>query len=88
MTASERLGHPYLGLMGPAEGAFAITADSANELEFVTRALYVGTGGDLHVLMQNGDEVTLVNLPGGFNYPYRVRKVFADSTATDLVGLY
>lgn len=88
VIAQDRVGHPYPGLSAPAEGAEAITPSNTDELTYVTRAIYIGTGGDLHVLMANGDEVTFTNLPGGFNQPYRVRKVFADSTATDLIGLY
>lgn len=88
MVAAQRLGHPYLGLMGPAEGAAAITTSDSAELTYVTRAIYVGTAGDLHVVMDDGSEVTFSGMAGGVIYPLRVRQVFTDSTATDLVGLY
>lgn len=77
------------GLDSPARGAFAITPDNNNDVTFVTRGIYVGTGGDLAVIMASGDAVTFTGLMGGTIYPLRVSRVKSTgSTASSLVGLY
>ena len=76
------------GLSAPASAAETITPSDTLELEFTTRALFVGQDGDVVVTMKSGDNVTLRNLQGGVVYPLRVTHVLATgTTATDLVGL-
>jgi hypothetical protein len=75
-------------LTSPASGGFTITPLADTDLETITRALYVGTGGTLAVVLQWGQTVTLVNVPDGALLPIRVRRVLPASTATDLVGFY
>lgn len=54
--------------------------------------LYIGVGGDVHVLTAGGDDVTFYSLPGGSFVPVHVAKVFATGTnasniiALDMVG--
>lgn len=75
-------------LHSPAESADAITPSDADNLPNFTRAIYVGTAGNLRVEMVGGQTVTFSNLQGGVLYPIRVRKVFAtDTTAGALLGL-
>ena len=74
-------------LTSPASDGFAIAPDDANDLPQVTRALYVGLGGDLVVRMQSGSEVTLRSVPSGALLPLRVVRVKVASTASQLVGL-
>lgn len=75
-------------LSGPATGGFEITADDDNELPEVTRALYVGVGGNLALVMQSGAQVILRNVAAGSVLPVRVARVLASgSTAGGLVGL-
>jgi hypothetical protein len=83
---------PYADLVpatdGPLVGGFAVTPAAA-ELPVVTRALMVGGGGDVAVLMRNGDALTLPGLQPGAVYPIRVVRVLAvGTTATGIVGLY
>lgn len=74
----------------PAIGAVAITASDSTDLAQPIRGIYVGTSssGTLHVLMRNGDEVTFKNVTQGVLYSLEVKRVFTDSTATDLIGVY
>lgn len=73
----------------PVTNAFAVTPHNTNELTFVTRALYVGTGGDVKVTMQDSGTVTFVAVPTGTTLPIRVKVVFATGTAaTDILALY
>jgi len=83
---------PYADLVpatdGPLVGGFAVTPAAA-DLPFVTRALMVGGGGDVAVVMRNGDTVTLPGLQPGALYPVRVARVLvAGTTATGILGLY
>lgn len=77
-------------VMMPAANAFAITPDNEEELEFVTRGIYVGTAGDLAVVLAGDSEaVTFVSLVAGVIHPLRVRQVLATGTdAEDIVGVY
>lgn len=75
-------------LSSPPGAAEEITPNDSQELGVVTRAIYVGGGGDLRVRLISGDTVTLTGVKGGVLYPMRVTHVLAtDTTATNLVGL-
>lgn len=51
--------------------------------------LYVGTGGNLHVLTHGGDDVVFANVVGGTFLPVQVIKVFASGTAaSNIVALW
>ncbi len=76
------------GLTAPAAAADMITPSDTEELESVTRAIYLGLDGDLNVVMKSGDTVLLRNLQGGVFYPLRVKQILATgTTAVDIVGL-
>lgn len=77
-----------IGLSAPATRAEAIVPDDTADLGAVTRALYVGQGGDLRVTMVSGQTLVLANMQGGAIYPLRIRRVHATGTlASDIVGL-
>ena len=76
-------------LMAPASNCFAIIPDDATDLVEVTKALYVGTGGDvvLRAVDAAGD-TTFRNLQDGSTLDVRVSAVRATgTTAGDMVGL-
>lgn len=76
-------------LTSPPENAHAIFPDDAADLPHVTRALYVGGGGDVAVRMMGGGEAVFRNLQAGSLIPIRVERVLAaGTTAGDLVGLW
>jgi hypothetical protein len=78
----------YGSVTAPAAGAFAITtSDTGN---FYATALYVGTGGDVKVDMEDTDDTAIVfsNVPAGTVLPIRVKRVYATgTTASNIVGL-
>lgn len=75
------------GLTSPAEDAFVITPDDANDLANSTRAIYVGVSGSLKVTTVKGTTVTFDNVPVGV-MPVRARRVWSNGTsAGSLVGL-
>ena len=76
------------GLTSPPLYGFAITPDDAQDLPRPTRALMVGSPGDVRVTLISGDALVLPSLIPGAQYALRVRRVHAnDTTATQIVGL-
>ena len=76
-------------LTSPPEHAVAITPDDDTPLTHVTRALFVGTGGDVAVVMTGSGSVKLANVPSGTLLPIRVERVLATgTTAGNIVGLW
>lgn len=73
----------------PASHAAAITPSDDADLTFATRAIYVGTTGDLTVILRDDTApVTLKSAAVGY-HPIQARRVMAtDTTATNLVALY
>jgi hypothetical protein len=75
--------------MTPSDNCFAITPDDLNELPYLTKAVYIGSDGDLVACV--GDSTTPVtfrNLVAGSVLDIRVRIVkLSGTTAGDLVGL-
>lgn len=73
----------------PAQNCFVIVPDDAAELLSVTKAIYVGTEGDI-TLRAAGDTspVTFRNVPAGFILDVRASAVHATgTTAADIVGM-
>lgn len=70
----------------PATTGFAITASDSTQIK--TRAIYVGTGGNLNVQFVLGNSVLLSNVQAGSVLPLSVLRVMStNTTASDLVGL-
>jgi len=84
----DRYSSTFANLSSPAIDAFDVTPDDATDLPEVTRAIYIGVGGDLAIVTKEGGAVTLANLQAGTVLPLRVRAVRATgSTAQNIVGL-
>lgn len=76
-------------LESPASGAAAISPSDNVDLPHVTRAIYVGGGGDLAVTMKDGGNATFKNMVGGTVIAIRAARVLvAGTTVTDIVGMY
>ena len=77
-------------LYDPASKAVAVTPSDANELDIATRMLYVGTTGDVAVVLVNDTTpVIFKNVQKGTTLRIRVRQVMAtDTNATDIVALH
>lgn len=81
--------HTTPGLTSPAIDGGMIVPDDGDDLTHVTRAIYVGTGGQIAAQLASGSMVTLAAVPSGMLLPLRVRKVMATGTsAGDLVALW
>ncbi len=75
--------------IAPAQDCFNIIPDDNGELAKVTKALYIGTGGDVVVRASRADtDVVFRNVPSGYILDIRASAVRANgTTATDLIGL-
>ncbi|MFA7585210.1 MAG: hypothetical protein WCY11_03305 [Novosphingobium sp.] len=73
----------------PASACFAIVPSDSLDLATVTKAIYVGTGGDVVLCPLNGTvDVTFRNVPDGGILDVRARAVRSSgTTAADIVGL-
>ncbi|WP_299327625.1 hypothetical protein [Parasphingopyxis sp.] len=73
----------------PASTAVAVTPNDSTALARTTKALYVGTVGDVAVKMRDsGNTVTFPNVQTGSILPVRVTHVMStNTTASDIVAL-
>lgn len=73
----------------PAHSAAAVTTSDSAVIP-VTRALYIGTAGNITVTMAvDGTSVLFVGVQGGTLLPLQVTRVYATgTTATNIVALY
>jgi len=84
----DRFEYNSAGLDAPAGHGFAIVPHDSDELSEVTRALYVGSAGNLALVLASGAAVTLTGVAGGAILPLRVRQVKASNTSAGaIVGL-
>lgn len=76
------------GLESPGYDAVSVTPSDSSNLPVTSRALYIGTSGDLRVIVGSGSTVTFVNVPEGI-LPMRVSRVLASgTTAADIVAVW
>lgn len=76
------------GLTSPAVNAVAVTPNDSTDLAQVSRALWVGTAGDLRVIMAGGQTVTFPDMAVGW-HPLRVSRVLSTSTtASGIVSVW
>jgi hypothetical protein len=76
----DRFANTQSSLSSPASSGFAVTPSDAESLQEASRALYVGSGGNLSVRMLSGEILALANVPGGTLLPLRVTAVLSTGT--------
>lgn len=72
----------------PAMNFAAVTPHASTELDFVTRALYIGGDGSVVAVNAAGVEVTFAAVPAGTILPIRTTRVDDSSTATNIVAMW
>lgn len=88
MTISDTFGDFTPGLSSPVCGGFDIVPDDAVDIQNLTRAIVLTSGGDVSVVLKGGDTITLPALTAGVIYPVRVSRVLAaGTTASGINGL-
>lgn len=87
--ATDTFSSTTTGIDGPASNFAPITPNDSTDLTFVTRTIYVGTGGNVAVVGPTGATAVFKNVFAGASLPIRVSRVLATgTTATDLVALW
>jgi hypothetical protein len=78
---------------GPAVNAFSIVTNNDLELDYITKSLWVGTGGNVNCVFATaagnnaGNAVVIANIPTGTELKVRLKKIGADgTTASNLIG--
>ena len=73
----------------PSREAESVTPNDSTDLDRRTKGIWVGSSGDLSVVMHNGDVVIFPGVLGGSLLPIAVSRVRATgTTATGIVALY
>ena len=91
MPATDDFSRFQTSQLSPATNAAAITTSDTVDLANVTRAIYVGVGGDVKVDMQDSGTVTFVGVPTGTTLAIRATRVYATvpvPKALDLIALW
>jgi hypothetical protein len=72
----------------PAKSLRAVTPNDTNELEYVAKALFIGTGGTLSLIAQEDTAAVSLTVVAGQIVPVRAKIVRATgTTATGIVAL-
>ena len=73
--------------MAPASDCFAVQPSDSAQLPRVTKALYIGTSGDVNLqCVQSGAAVTFRNVGAGSFLDVRAVAVLATGTTADHIG--
>lgn len=85
---TDRFENRAQSLQAPASDGFEIVPNDSLDLVENSRAIYVGTGGAVSLVMASGSAVVLKNVAAGSLLPLRVKSIKATGTsAADIVGL-
>jgi hypothetical protein len=69
----------------PATNAVLITPNDSTDLVAVTRAVYVGTTGNMKVTMQDSGTVLFTGIPAGTTLPIRVSRIWSTTTTASTI---
>ena len=59
------------------------------ELAEVCQGIYIGTGGNLTVTLEQDDtEVTFVGASAGVTHPIKAKRIHTSTTASDIIAVY
>lgn len=83
---TDRFANTQSSLSGPASSGFSITPSDTALLTETTRALFIGSGGDLRIRMLSGEVLTLQNVPTGAILPLRATAVLATGTTAGAIA--
>jgi hypothetical protein len=74
------------GMTDPIHTAIEVVPNDSADIAFTSRAVYVGTAGNLRVTLSSGEVVTFAAAGTGW-HPIRIIRVWATgTTAADLVA--
>lgn len=75
--------------ISPARSAISVTPSDGTDLPHISRAVFIGQGGDLTVEMADGDITTFEAVPNGTILPIRVKQIRnTATTAASIISLW
>ena len=69
----------------PACNAVLVSPSDSTDLTYVTRAVYVGTSGNMKVTMQDSGTVLFTGVPAGTTLPIRVTRIWSTTTTASTI---
>ena len=69
----------------PATNGVLITPSDSTDLVTVSRAVYVGTTGNMKVTMQDSGTVLFTGIPAGTTLPIRVSRIWSTTTTASTI---
>jgi hypothetical protein len=69
----------------PATNAVLITPSDSTDLVAVSRAVYIGTTGNMKVTMQDSGTVLFTGIPAGTTLPIRVSRIWSTTTTASTI---
>jgi hypothetical protein len=72
--------NPRLDPTRPAENGLAVTKSDSTQFDYYTRMIWVGTAGDVAVVMKAGNTVIVPSVPAGTMLPIEVSKILSTGT--------
>lgn len=89
MPATDNFSRFQTQASDPATNAVLITPSDSVDLVNVSRAVYVGTGGNMKVTMADSGTVLFTGVPSGTTLPIRVSRIHATTTtASTILNLF
>lgn len=89
MAKNDAFDGAHATLADPASDGLAVTPSDTEDLALSTRAIYVGSDGDVAVEMVDGASLTFENVKAGTMLPVRVTKIKSTgTTATGIIALW
>lgn len=74
------------GVRDPIQSATVVSPNDSVDLPVVSRAIYIGSTGDLHVTLLSGEVITFKNMLAGW-HRIRVSRIWStNTTASDIVS--
>lgn len=87
MTTGYKIDVPNVTMC--AQGGIAVSSSDSNELSPYSRALYVGTSGDVKVTHLDGSVAVYPAVPAGMVLPVSCKLVWSTgTTASNIVNMY
>lgn len=89
MAKNDAFDGAHATLADPASDGLAVAPSDTEDLALSTRAIYVGSDGDVAVEMVGGTELVFAAVNAGTVLPVRATKIRATgTTATSIIALW
>ena len=89
MPATDNFSRFQTQASDPATNAVLVSPNDSTDLTYVSRAVYVGTGGNMKVTMADSGTVLFTGVPSGTTLPIRVSRIWSTTTtASTIINLF